>query len=107
LFLLTGFAFIATESFYIARQDFHQVILLLNGFAPLFGFLTIPFLLAFLYSLLLSTVERILTTDNQDSIPETPGKHKWRIVRNYWVFISTVYLSLKEHSPPLFFIPLK
>jgi hypothetical protein len=74
---------------------------LLVGFAPLIGLFFLLLLLTFLYTILLSSVERILACDDENVVPEKEKKNKWRVVRS---FISppltTHYLSLKEHSPP-------
>ena len=86
-----------------AKPDLGEMISLINGFAPLIGLLLIPFILSFLYTLLLCSVERILERGDNNAVPERSGKDKWRIVRNYLIFTSTTYISLKEHSPPYLF----
>jgi hypothetical protein len=78
-----------------------ELLSLLSGFAPLIGLCVLLIILALLLSFLICSVERTFHSDDDNAIPETRKKHKWRIVRSCPFHLLTHYLSLKEHSPPV------
>jgi hypothetical protein len=101
--IMAGLASSSIVAIYLAQQHHALAVLssLMIGFAPLLGLFILLVILALLYFLLLSSVERIFTCGNDNSVPERETKNKWHVIRS--VISSphiTDFLSLKEHSPP-------
>jgi hypothetical protein len=76
---------------------------LLYGFAPLYGLLFLLVVVTVVYSLLVCSVDRILTEDDMP-VPQHSGKAKLYF-GNYPFSKIALSLSLKEHSPPILPIP--
>ena len=100
-FLIIGFTSSLIVGSYLAQDH----LALLIGFAPLIGLLVLIAVLAFLYSILLCSVERMLDGEEKPKVPEPHRKSKWHHVKYSLSFLPAGDLSLKEHSPPTVLLP--
>jgi hypothetical protein len=101
--MMTGIASSAIVAGYLAQEHpaFSVLSSLLIGFAPLIGVFLFLIIDALLFLLLVCSVERIFTCDDENAVPERAKKNKWHIVRRFIPSpLTTLYISLKEHSPP-------
>ena len=96
-----AFSMVVLPCFSTGNLHLDVLIPLLKGFAPLLGLMALIVILAVLYSIFFCSVLQIFTGGDDNAVPEGDVKKKWRVVRNH-IFppLTTLYLSLKEHSPP-------
>jgi len=80
--------------------EFFHIALLFYGFMPLIGLFLFPFILGFIYSLLICSVEQVFADNDNNAVPKRSRKVKWHLNSNDLISNITLALSLKEHSPP-------
>jgi hypothetical protein len=103
---MTGFCSSWIVSRYLAQEHHAFAVLasLLSGFAPLISLSMLLVILSLLLSYLIRSVERTLAIDDDKSVSAPNLKSKWYRVASYLTDQLAYCLSLKEHSPPTFFV---
>ncbi len=101
--MMTGIASSAIVTSYLVQAHPASSVLssLLIGFAPLIGLFLLLIIDTLLFVFFVCSAERIFACDDKPAVPKRAKKNKWHIVRGFIPSpLTTLYISLKEHSPP-------